>query len=429
VSQINSDLESSTRQLTASINGVTARAILFNASYTYTRSRDETQGISSFGGGGGGFGGGSSASTAGNPNVAERATSDQERRHSILATLTWPIKPAIELTAIARVRSGGLFTPIVGGDVNGDGLRNDRPFVYDPAAAADTALSNGMSRLLATAPERARECLEAQMGTIARRNSCSVPWSPSLDLQANFRPTFFGLNRKLTVSVLGLNTLVGIDHLLHGKDDLHGWGQPVFPDRTLLYVRGFDPAARRFVYQVNEHFGAQAGSRNAFRVPFQLAVQARLALGRDPARQQMNAVLGARGANRATPADFRERLARAIPNPFQRILELNDSLKLDLTADQKSKLQVMRDSLQVKADTLIGALAQTLGSNEARNADALQLGARMRGRIQEGRALALKAVKDAEQVLTPDQWAKVPDDIKQPFQGQQGQRRNRPPGG
>jgi hypothetical protein len=53
----------------------------------------------------------------------------------------------------------------------------------------------------------------------------------------------------------------------------------------------------------------------------------------------------------------------------------------------------------------------------------------MRGRIQEGRALALKAVKDAEQVLTPDQWAKVPDDIKQPFQGQQGQRRNRPPGG
>ena len=423
VSQVNSDLKSRAQQLTASINGITRKALLFNASYTYTRSRDETQGISTFGGGG------SSGSTAGNPNLAERGTSDQERRHSVLGTLTWPIKPAIELTAIARLRSGGFFTPIVGGDVNGDGLRNDRPFVFDLAATTDTALSNGMSRLLSAAPERAKECIEAQMGTIAKRNSCSVPWSPSLDLQANFRPSFLGLNRKLTVSVLGLNTLTGIDQLLHGKDDLHGWGQPVFPDRTLLYVRGFNPATRQFVYQVNEHFGAQAGSRNAFRVPFQLAVQARLALGQDPARQQMNAVLGGRGGNRPTASDFRERLARAIPNPFTRILELNDSLKLELTADQKSRLQLKGDSLQVKADTLIGTLAQTLGSNESRSADALQLGVKLRGKIQEGRALAQAAVKDAEGILTPEQWAKIPADVKQPFQGQQGQRRNRPPGG
>lgn len=434
VSQINSDLQSSTKQVTASINGITTKAILFNASYTYTRSHDETQGISTFGGGGGGggFGGGSSASTSGNPNLAERATSDQERRHSMLGTVTWPIKPGIELTAIARLRSGGFFTPTVGGDINGDGLRNDRPFVFDPTAGSDTAVSNGMSRLLATAPERARECLEAQMNTIAKRNSCSVPWSPSFDLQANFRPAFLGLNRKLTISLLGLNTLTGIDQLLHGKDDLRGWGQPVFPDRILLYVRGFDPVARRFTYQVNEHFGAQAGSRNAFRVPFQIAVQARLALGQDPARQQMNAVLGARGANRATPADFRERLARAIPNPFERILELNDSLKLDLSADQKTKLEVMRDSLKVRADTLIGTLAQTLGSNTARSAEPARLGVQMRGRIQEGRDLAQKAIKDAEGILTPEQWAKVPSEIKAPFQGQPGQqrqRRNRPPGG
>ncbi|HEX6575983.1 MAG TPA: carboxypeptidase regulatory-like domain-containing protein [Gemmatimonadaceae bacterium] len=423
VSQINSDLESSTRQLTASLNGVTTKAILFNLSYTYTRSLDETQGISTFGG----FGG-SGSSTPGNPNVRERATSDRERRHSLLGTVTWPIKPWVELTAISRLSSGGYFTPIVGGDVNGDGLRNDRPFVFDPATTTDTAVSNGMSRLLASAPERAKECLEAQMGTIARRNSCSVPWSPTFDLQANFRPTQFGLNRRLTISVLGLNTLAGIDQLLHG-DNLHGWGQPVFPDRTLLYVRGFNTADNKFIYQVNEHFGAQAGSRNAFRVPFQLAVQARLAVGQDPARQQFNAVFGGRG-NRASAADFRERLARAVPNPFKRILELNDSLKLDLTAEQKTKLQVAGDSLQGKADTLIGSLAQTLGSNEARTADPLQLGMRMRGRIQEGRALAEKAIKEAETILTPEQWAKIPNEVKQPMQQRpQGQRRGGTPGG
>ncbi len=426
VSQINSGLESSTRQLTASFNGITTKALVFNMSYTYTRSRDQSQGMGSFGG----FGGGSGASTAGNPKIAEWATSDQERRHSIIGTVTWPIKPAIELTAITRIASGGFFTPLVGGDVNGDGLRNDRPFIFDPSLASDTATANGMSRLLSSAPDRARECLNAQMGTIASRNSCSVPWSTSFDLQLNLKPTQFGLNRKLTISVLGLNTLGGIDQLLHGSDNLHGWGQPVFPDRTLLYVRGFDPATQRFKYQVNEHFGAANGSRNAFRVPFQLAVQARLTLGQDPARQQFNNVFGGRGGNRPTAADFRERLARAVPNPFRRILDLNDSLKLELTADQKTKLQMMGDSMQLKADTLVGALAQTLGSNDARTSDPLQLGMKMRGRIQEGRALAQKAIKDAETVLTPEQWAKVPKDVKEPFQRPEGaQGRRGPPGG
>jgi len=146
-----------------------------------------------------------------------------------------------------------------------------------------------------------------------------VPWTPSFDLQANFRPNSFGLQRKLTISVVGLNTLTGIDQLLHRGDNLRGWGQPVFPDRTLLYVRGFDPSAQRFVYQVNEHFGAANGSRNAFRVPFQLAVQARLALGVDPARQQMGAVFGGRVGGRQSVGDFRERLARAVPNPFGRL--------------------------------------------------------------------------------------------------------------
>ncbi|MDO8500740.1 MAG: carboxypeptidase regulatory-like domain-containing protein [Gemmatimonadaceae bacterium] len=434
VSQINSDLESGTRQLTASFNGITMKAMIFNASYTYTRSRDEAQGVSTFGGGGrgGGFGGGSGASTAGNPNLAERATSDQERRHSMIGTFTWPIKPAVELTAIARVTSGGFFTPIVGADVNGDGIRNDRPFIFDPALSPDTALANGMSRLLAAAPARARECLAGQMGSVASRNSCSVPWSSSFDLQANFRPSGFGLQRKLTISVVGLNTLTGMDQLLHGKDNLRGWGQPVFPDRTLLYVRGFDPASRQFIYQVNEHFGAANGTRNAFRVPFQLAVQARLTLGMDPARQQMNAVFGRRGGGRPSVADFRERLARAVPNPFQQILDLNDSLKLDLTAEQTTKLQVMGDSLQVKADTLVGALAQTLGGSDARNADPMQLGMRMRGRIQEGRTIAQKAIKEAEAILTPEQWAKVPKEVKEPFQRPrdgEGQGRLGPPGG
>jgi len=89
----------------------------------------------------------------------------------------------------------------------------------------------------------------------------------------------------------------------------------------------------------------------------------------------------------------------------------------------------MGDSMQVKADTLVGSLAQTLGGSDARSAEPLQLAMKMRGRIQEGRALAQKAIKDAETVLTPEQWAKVPKEVKEPFQRPEGgQGRRGPPG-
>ncbi|MFN2601911.1 MAG: carboxypeptidase regulatory-like domain-containing protein [Gemmatimonadaceae bacterium] len=419
VSEMNSNLHSDTKQITTTLNGFTTKGINFNLSYTFMRSRDQAQGLSNFGGGGfggGGFGSGG-ANTGGNPNLAQWGTSDLERRHSFLGTVTWPVKPSFELTAIARLNSGGFFTPTVSGDVNGDGLRNDRAFIFNPSSAPDTAIANGMSRLLASAPARAKACLESQLSTIALRNSCSVPWSPSFDLQANFKPSSFGLNRKLQISLVGLNTLSGLDQLLHGSHNLHGWGQPVYPDRTLLYVRGFDPQAQRYVYQVNEHFGAQNGSRNAFRVPFQLSLQARLAIGVDPARQQMAAVFGGgRGGGRPTVDQFKERLARAVPNTFQEILDLNDSLKLDLTSDQQAKLKAAADSLQSKADTLINALAQTLGTAD-KNADPMQLGLKMRGKIQEGRKLGENAITEAQKILTPEQWAKVPKNIKEPPQG------------
>jgi hypothetical protein len=59
--------------------------------------------------------------------------------------------------------------------------------------------------------------------------------------------------------VLAINALAGLDQLLH--DDLRGWGQPSFPDRTLTYVRGFDAATQSFRYEINERFGARQGSR------------------------------------------------------------------------------------------------------------------------------------------------------------------------
>jgi len=145
--------------------------------------------------------------------------------------------------------------------------------------------------------------------------------------------------------VIALNTLTGIDQLLHGSNNLHGWGQPSFPDRTLLYVRGFDPTTNTYQYQVNEHFGATNGTRNAFRVPFQIAIQGRLALGTDPARQLFNNAMGrGPGGGRMNPEALKARMTRLVPNAFLDIIAINDSAKLELTPDQIAKLKQLREA-------------------------------------------------------------------------------------
>src|SRR5256714_555676 len=200
VNQVVSNLKSNTRQLTLVLNGITMKGILLNASYALTSSYDESQGFSQ--GAVQGFGG-TVGSTAGNPNLIEWGRSDNSRRHAILASITYPIKPVLELTAIARATSGAYFSPLVGGDINGDGRLNDRAFVFDPTVAAgngDTAVANGTTRLFANTSARARDCLVNQLGKVAARSSCSSPWSPSLDLQANIRLASFGLARRRALS-------------------------------------------------------------------------------------------------------------------------------------------------------------------------------------------------------------------------------------
>lgn len=429
VSEIMSRLNSDTKQLTLTFGGMTTRGgIMLNTSYTFTRSRDQAQGLAQgFGiGGGGAAFGGAGVTTAGNPNMPGWGTSDVERRHTFLATITWPVKPAFDITAIGRLTSGGYFTPTVSGDVNGDGARNDRAFIFDPGKTRPDILTpfdvySGMDRLLRSTTGRTHDCLTSQLGQIAARNSCAAPWGPSLDMQSNIRPTAFGLNRKVTFSLIALNTLSGLDQLLHGRDNLHGWGQPVFPDRTLLYVRGFDPQTQQFKYEVNEHFGAANGTRNAFRVPFQIALQARVTLGQDPAQQQMRNALGAGGGDARTTAErLKERMQRTIPNPFLQILEREDSLpagdtaRLNLTVDQRKLLRQKGDSLKVKADSLVDALAETMANEK--NPDPMTMFAKMRPRIEQARNISRDANKVAQSVLTPEQWKKVPASIKNPFQ-------------
>ncbi|MEW5917350.1 MAG: hypothetical protein AB1762_13135, partial [Gemmatimonadota bacterium] len=435
-----SDTKSDSRQLTVSLGGITTRGAIFNISYTRARSKDQGSG-SGFGRfGGGGFGGLGGATTAGNPNIREWATSDFERRHSFVGSITWPFGQGLEITAFGRMSSGAPFTPLVSGDINGDGARNDRAFLFDPAAATDTTVAGGMRRLLASAPSAVRGCLTDQLGSIAKRNSCTGLWQPSLDFQTNWRPNFWGLNRRLAISLVTVNTLGGLDELLHGSRNLRGWGQFRGQDNTLLYVRGFNPATNSYRYDVNERFGASRSGANGIRVPFQLGFNARYTLGPDRMRDMIQAMRGGRGrggagpgagtgmapgrggAGAAGPAGIAEMLSRA--NPVNAIIQMKDSLAL--SEEQIIKLQPLSDSLAARNGAL-GAEVRKLMQDAGANPDMGALFARIRPVLERIQRSNADAMREAEKVLTSEQWAKVPERIKRAQMPGMSQPQRRPP--
>ncbi|HEX8375158.1 MAG TPA: TonB-dependent receptor, partial [Geminicoccaceae bacterium] len=143
VYELSSRLSSQTEQLSLGINGLFPR--LVSAQFTYTLSHSRDQGSFGFGGPSLGF---SFTPTTGNPNQVGWAPSNQDRRHSLSLVVGKTFFRALEIALIGRAGSGSPYTPLVGADINADGARNDAAFVF-PATVADTAVSGGMTRLLA----------------------------------------------------------------------------------------------------------------------------------------------------------------------------------------------------------------------------------------------------------------------------------------
>ncbi len=399
-----SDLQSDTKQVTLGVAASTARGFNTSVSYTWTRSLDQTSFPGNFGGAG------VASSTSGDPNVRSWATSDLQRTHAIVTTVSWPALSWLEVTAIGRIASGSPFTPIVGNDINGDGARNDQAFIFDPATAADTAVANGMRRVLNSVPSDVKACLTQSLGKVATRNSCESPWTGGLDFQFNVRPTWFGLDRRLTLSIATVNFLVGLDRALHGDANMLGWGQAPRPDNTLLTVRGFDTTARTFKYQVNERFGQSSLTASAFRPPFLLTVQARLAIGPDPVRDRLRQVFGS-GSDAAA---MNERIASLLPNPIDSILARKDSLAL--APEQLTQLAAVRDSL-ARTQRIVGDTLRVLLTRMGASPDPRDAFTTLQPQLQKARAATSAALDQARAVLTPEQWALVPDSVKRPRGG------------
>nr|MCU0623300.1 carboxypeptidase regulatory-like domain-containing protein [Gemmatimonadaceae bacterium] len=394
VLELGTGAQSRSAQVTVTLGGPSFRGGGTSLSYTYARVIDRANGF-----GLGAF----LPNTAGDPNAFEWGTSDLERRHQLVGQQITPFPKGFELTVIGRVFSGSPYTPMVNGDVNGDGQRNDRAFV--PTTTGGEPTAPAMAALLASTDPRAARCLRVQLGRVAGRNSCATPWWPQLDVQLNWKPPVRSLDDRLTLSLVATNTLAFVDRLAHGAN-IRGWGQPQVPDRTLLTVAGFDPTTRNFRYEVNRRFGTPTGTANPFAVPFQVALRVQYAVGVDQNRANLRALTGAGSRDSSSLASVKTRVLKQVPFLVDSLLKKADSLQLGLTAAQQQALTAEAARYRTAIDPPITAITAMLAANEGRP----DLGA-IGPKLQEQNLVLVRLIQQSlanmRAAVTPEQWAKI----------------------
>ncbi|MBC8090177.1 MAG: carboxypeptidase regulatory-like domain-containing protein [Phycisphaerae bacterium] len=229
--------------------------------------------------------------TFGDPRTKEWAAGQNDARHAFVLQGGIGGNKVGTFTVFSRVQSGLPFTPVVQGDINGDGRSNDRAFIPNPAAGTDAALGAQLSALMGSASSNVRECLNLQLGKVAARNSCRGPWSQNLGIQWRTPLPARIYGHRMTTNVFFENPLGGLDQLLHGADGIRGWGTQAYADPTLLVARGFDASAKQFRYDVNPRFGDTRSSRTLSRTPFRITVDFSLDLSTDYDLQQLRRAL------------------------------------------------------------------------------------------------------------------------------------------
>jgi hypothetical protein len=350
VTDLVSDLHSTSTELTFVVSPDIDQ-VPMSVSYTLARTRTSARGFDD--------------ATFESPALIAASRGPYDVRNRVIVNIGRQFGAAFGLSAQLSMASGMPYTPIVGGDINGDGLINDEAFVFDPATVTDQKLAADLRTLLGTAPHQARTCLMRQLRAPAARNSCEGPWTSSLNaaLSSGF---IHVLDGRYFVGTLNFtNVLGGLDQLLHGDGRLQGWGSPAAPDRILYSVQGFDPASKRFLYAVNPRFGSTRASETARRSPFRVTLDVRVELGRPIRRQQFDRfreMAPLRQNHARAPVDsLRARLNDyEVGNYYDVLIRMRDSLLL--TTDQVAHLQVASNAYMARADSAWGEVAALMAS-------------------------------------------------------------------
>jgi hypothetical protein len=395
VSQLRSDMESETKQLTVQVRPMTfSSTYSWSLSYVYANARERYRGFSS---------------TGGDPLDVVWGRSSFDSRHQFVYTLTYNAFDFIRLGWYGSFRSGLPYTPVVAGDINGDGYSNDRAFVFDPAQTGDSALAAGMRSLLANGSGSARDCLNNQLRQIAARNSCQGPWTTTANLTFSFNPVKVRMPQRANVSFQLSNPLGAADLLMHGENRLHGWGQTFVPTNQLLFVRGFDPATNRYKYEVNQRFGATALAQNATRLPVTLTAMLRVDVGPTRERQGLTQMLdrGRAHSGQRVPELMYKAMygSGGVINPMAQILRQADTLSL--SAVQADSIAVLNRGYTIKLDSIWSPVTKYLASLPDKY-DQDEAYDRYRTAREASVDALIKIAPTVKRLLTADQMRRIP---------------------
>ncbi|HEX5436154.1 MAG TPA: carboxypeptidase regulatory-like domain-containing protein [Gemmatimonadaceae bacterium] len=401
VSEYVSDLRSETAQLSLSLRPPHPLfgKLPYELTYTFTHNRAQQRGFD--------------GSTAGDPFLREWAEGQMPTHQFMLtasATVSW-----VSLALRATLSSGVPYTPMVVGDVNGDGQEDDRAFVFDPARTADPVVASEMAQLLASAPPRVHDCLASQLGRVAGRNSCHTGWRLEPDMNLTLTPPGedVGFGHRLNFTVTTVNGMGALLRVLGLSNTALGrlTSPNYLLDPALLYVDGFDPASKRFRYRVNQQFGEARARRlrnNRFSGPFQVQVGAEIAFG-GPSHQSLAQQLGLVASSKKEPAvspeQVRRRLRSLTSNPLSPLLELRDSLAL--TPQQVKHLQAQSVAFDASADSIFAPLAQYVAQHGPKIEDK-ELEKRMAALLPAIHDLMLTTIQHAAAELTDAQEQRLP---------------------
>jgi hypothetical protein len=396
VSEIRSDLTSMTDQFQMSVSPYYTWNYnwSWSANYTLQSIRDQQRG----------FGG----NTAGDPRDVAWARSAFDNRHQLGYTFRYLFFGMLNVNWNQSFRSGAPFTPMVGSDINGDGYLNDRAFVFNPATATDTAVRAGMQSLLTSGSGAAKTCLSKQLGTLAARNTCEGPWTSTASLSFSLDPVKTHMPQRARISFSVSNPLAAADLAMHGENNLHGWGQTPFPDNTLLFVRGFDAANKRYIYDVNQRFGSTSLQQTLSRSPVRLLAQVSFDLGPTTERQSLSQQLD-RGRS-MVGAKYTEQTWKMmyssgpVLNPLRQILTQADSL--ELTRVQADSLASLNRWYTIHLDSIWTPIGKYLAELPDHYDHDLAY-ARYREGRQASVDLLIKIAPTVKSLLTPAQLRKL----------------------
>ena len=332
------------------------------------------------------------ALTAGDPRRVGSLATVQHQVILMASHKVWWMR----IGARMQFESGVPYSPVVDGDVNGDGLLNDLAFI--PPAWSGAELEEN----LFSAPSHARTCVRRQAGRIASPASCQGPWTSRLDLVTGFEPPRrLGVGQNLSLSFAILNAGAGLRRLVGWSGSLFEAAAP--PDPRLQRVTGFDPDHREYSYVVNPGFGRPFGGETTerFYPPVRIQLRGEWRFG----GRSAVATIRPTGLHDAppegwTPGAARDRASALVSNPVRVILAFDSSL--GLRPAQRDSLE----GLAQEADRLFLEALQPLvdrmveRGRRLTDADAVPLLATLRGVLN---LVGTQSAEAAEALLDPVQ--------------------------